>query len=76
MSVRACVCECVCVCARARVRARIASHILKKPLLDVFNTYMSSHSTGAGGCSSVGKSSDRHAAEAGSIPRYGKGFFS
>ena len=28
------------------------------------------------GCSSVVRASDRHAAEAGSIPRYGKGFFS
>ena len=29
-----------------------------------------------GGCSSVGRASDRHAADAGSIPRCGKGFFS
>ena len=28
------------------------------------------------GCSAVGRASDRHAAEAGSIPRCGKGFFS
>ena len=28
------------------------------------------------GCSSVGKASDRHATDAGSIPRCGKGFFS
>ena len=28
------------------------------------------------GCSSVGKALDRHAADAGSIPRCGKGFFS
>ena len=28
------------------------------------------------GCSSVGRASDRHAAEAGSIPQCGKGFFS
>ena len=28
------------------------------------------------GCSSVGRASDRHAADAGSIPRCGKGFFS
>ena len=28
------------------------------------------------GCSSLGTSSDRHAADAGSIPRWGKGFFS
>ena len=27
------------------------------------------------GCSSVGRASDRHAADAGSIPRCGKGFF-
>ena len=30
----------------------------------------------AQGCSSGGKASDRYAAEAGSIPRCGKGFFS
>ena len=29
---------------------------------------------GGWGCSSVGRSSDRHAADAGSIPRYGKEF--
>ena len=28
------------------------------------------------GCSSVGRASDRHVADAGSIPRCGKGFFS
>ena len=28
------------------------------------------------GCSSVGRATDRHAADAGSIPRCGKGFFS
>ena len=28
------------------------------------------------GCSSVGRASDRHAADAGLIPRCGKGFFS
>ena len=28
------------------------------------------------GCSSVGRTSDRHAADAASIPRYGEGFFS
>ena len=30
---------------------------------------------GGRGCSSVGRTSDRHAADAGSIPRCGKGFF-
>ena len=30
---------------------------------------------GRGGCSSVGRASDRHVTDTGSIPRCGKGFF-
>ena len=41
----------------------------------VHDTYAYDVSGFGWGCSSVGRASDRHAADAGSIPRCGKGFF-
>ena len=63
-------------------RSKVANEKSGRVLFENQTSAQSKHNitisklTAGRGCSSVGRASNRHAAEVGSIPRCGKGFFS